>query len=102
MSLLEVESNYVYTPGTTQTEVIASMPGQPSASRGGEGKIAITATYYAGLLTLGLAVAVIGPSLPRLAAHTGSTLSRISYLFTAYSLGYLLGSLISGRLFDRT
>lgn len=60
-----------------------------------------TSTYYAGLLTLGLAVAVIGPSLPRLAANTGSTLSSISYLFTAHSLGYLLGSLLSGRLFDR-
>jgi FHS family Na+ dependent glucose MFS transporter 1 len=74
---------------------------QEASGKGGEGKLGKTATYYAGLLTLGLVVAVIGPSLPRLAGSTGSTLSRISYLFTAHSLGYLLGSLLSGRLFDR-
>jgi fucose permease len=36
-----------------------------------------------------------------LAAHTGSTWREISYLFTARSLGYLIGSLLSGRLYDR-
>ncbi|MGC8782540.1 MAG: MFS transporter, partial [Anaerolineae bacterium] len=43
----------------------------------------------------------MGPTLPGLAQHTGSKLSEISFLFTARALGYLLGSLISGRLYDR-
>ena len=44
---------------------------------------------------------MLGPTLPELASHTHSQLSEISFLFTARSLGYLLGSLQAGRLFDR-
>ncbi|MFW6139595.1 MAG: MFS transporter, partial [Spirochaetota bacterium] len=68
---------------------------------GANRKIAKTATYYAGLLCLGLVVSVLGPSLPGLARNTGTSLSEISFLFTSVSLGYLLGSLLGGRLFDR-
>ncbi len=57
--------------------------------------------YYAAFVALGLFGASMGPTLPGLAQHTGSRLSEISFLFTARSLGYLLGSLIGGRLYDR-
>ncbi len=57
--------------------------------------------YYSAFIALGLFGASMGPTLPGLAQHTGSRLSEISFLFTARSLGYLLGSLISGRLYDR-
>ncbi len=43
----------------------------------------------------------MGPSLPTLASHTSSTLDRIGLLFVADSLGYLIGSLGGGRLYDR-
>jgi FHS family Na+ dependent glucose MFS transporter 1 len=36
-----------------------------------------------------------------LAEHTQTQLSQVSLLFTATSLGYLLGSFLSGRLYDR-
>ncbi|PKO22604.1 MAG: hypothetical protein CVU38_08610, partial [Chloroflexi bacterium HGW-Chloroflexi-1] len=62
---------------------------------------AATLAYYATFLVLGLAGAVLGPTLPGLAEHTGSRISEISFLFATRSLGYLLGSLQSGRLFDR-
>jgi len=52
-------------------------------------------------VVFGMGVAALGPALPRLAEHTGSTLSRISVVFTAAAAGYLLGSLAAGRLFDR-
>ncbi len=41
------------------------------------------------------------PTLPGLAEQTRSTLSQVSILFTARAFGYLLGSLLGGRLFDR-
>jgi FHS family Na+ dependent glucose MFS transporter 1 len=59
------------------------------------------AAYYAAFVALGLFGASMGPTLPYLAQHTGSRLSEISFLFTARALGYLLGSLVSGRLYDR-
>ncbi|HEX8990762.1 MAG TPA: MFS transporter [Anaerolineales bacterium] len=63
--------------------------------------LALTAAYYASLAVLGLASAAVGPSLPTLASHTSSALDRIGLLFVADSLGYLLGSLGGGRLYDR-
>jgi len=59
------------------------------------------AAYYIGFVALGLAAAVMGPTLLGLARHTGSTIGQVSFLFTARALGYLIGSLISGRLYDR-
>ncbi|HSB73016.1 MAG TPA: MFS transporter [Candidatus Methylomirabilis sp.] len=60
-----------------------------------------TIGYYAAFVGLGMASASLGPTLPGLAEHTGSRLSEISSLFVARSLGYLVGSLLGGRLYDR-
>lgn len=65
------------------------------------GKVSKTIAYYAAFVALGLVVASLGPTLPGLAEHTRTRLSEISFLFTARSLGYLLGSLLGGRLYDR-
>ena len=48
-----------------------------------------------------MASAALGPSLPGLAEHTRSRMAEISILFVARSSGYLGGSLLGGRLFDR-
>jgi FHS family Na+ dependent glucose MFS transporter 1 len=66
-----------------------------------DGKIAKTTAYYAAFTALGLAAASLGPTLPGLAEHTHSHLNEISFLFTARSSGYLLGSLSGGRWYDR-
>jgi FHS family Na+ dependent glucose MFS transporter 1 len=60
-----------------------------------------TAAYYAAFIILGLTGAVIGPTLQRLADHTHTQLNEISFLFPASAFGYLLGSLLAGRLYDR-
>ncbi len=60
-----------------------------------------TAVYYAAFIAIGLASAVLGPTLPNLAANTGTVLSEIGFLFTARSLGFMLGSLLGARLYDR-
>lgn len=64
-------------------------------------RMKITILYYAGFVVLGLTAASLGPTLTDLAANTRSTLGQISILFTARSLGYMLGSILAGRLYDR-
>lgn len=46
-------------------------------------------------------MSAVGPVLPSLAEQTNSSLGSISFLFTARSFGYMIGSLVAGRLFDR-
>jgi FHS family Na+ dependent glucose MFS transporter 1 len=60
-----------------------------------------SAGYYLAFVTLGLVGASLGPTLPGLAAQTAASFAAISYLFTARSFGYLAGSFIGGRLYDR-
>lgn len=61
----------------------------------------LTAAYYLSFISLGLIVAIQGPSLPALAEHTGSRLDQISLIFVVGSFGYFLGSLFGGRAYDR-
>lgn len=60
-----------------------------------------TFSYYAAFIGLGFTAAMFGPTLAGLASNTGSTLSAISAIFVANSLGRMAGSLIAGRLLDR-
>jgi MFS transporter, FHS family, Na+ dependent glucose transporter 1 len=79
-----------------QSELTASEPINNTS-----GKLSKTMAYYLAFIGLGMVGAALGPTLPGLAEKTGSTLGQISYLFTSRSLGYLLGSVIGGRLYDR-
>jgi MFS transporter, FHS family, Na+ dependent glucose transporter 1 len=72
-----------------------------SQSARASSKIRSTLAYYYAFIILGLITGVFGPTLAALARHTQSTLSEISILFAARSFGYLIGSFLSGRLFDR-
>ena len=64
-------------------------------------KYIVTAAYYLAFILLGLTVAADGPALLKLAEHTSSTLDQISLIFIFGSLGYLVGSYIGGRVYDR-
>jgi FHS family Na+ dependent glucose MFS transporter 1 len=63
-------------------------------------RLTSTLAYYGAFTGLGMVAAILGPTLPGLAQQTHASLSAISSLFTARSLGYLLGSLKIGRWFD--
>ena len=76
-------------------------PSTESAPPASAKKIPTTIGYYVAFVALGMTSASLGPTLPGLAEHTQTHLSEISYLFTARSLGYLLGSFQGGRLYDR-
>ncbi len=60
-----------------------------------------TAAYYLAFILLGLGSGAEGPTLLKLAEHTSSTLDKISLIFFFGSLGYLLGSYLGGRIYDR-
>lgn len=64
-------------------------------------KKVLTAAYYVSFIMLGLLTAAEGPALPGLAENTSSTLDQISLIFVFGSFGYLLGSLLGGRAYDR-
>ena len=66
-----------------------------------DGKLLKTSAYYAALIMLGTVTASSGTALPSLAAQTHSELDTISIIFTTGALGYLLGSLLGGWLYDR-
>jgi FHS family Na+ dependent glucose MFS transporter 1 len=66
-----------------------------------DGQSAPTIGYFGAFVSLGMASAALGPTLPALAENTQTQLSEVSYLFTAHALGYLLGSFQGGRLYDR-
>jgi MFS transporter, FHS family, Na+ dependent glucose transporter 1 len=57
--------------------------------------------YFLLFICLGLDMAVVGPTLPALAAQTGSTLGAIGLIFFLSAGGGALGTLLGGGLFDR-
>lgn len=57
--------------------------------------------YYSILVAVGLMVGILGPLLGDLARQTQSTLQGISLILAMRPLGYLGGTLLSGRLLDR-
>lgn len=59
------------------------------------------AGYLAMFVALGLSASLLGPALGDLRERTGSSTSAISVLFVCSSLGYLAGSLLAGRGYDR-
>ncbi|CAN5474563.1 hypothetical protein BH10CHL1_BH10CHL1_21680 [soil metagenome] len=60
-----------------------------------------TVGYYVAFVALGMSAMSLGPTLAGLADHTHTKLAAISFLFTARAIGYLCGSVISGRVYDR-
>lgn len=61
----------------------------------------VTAAYYAAFIAMGISMSSLGPTLPGLAENTRASLSAISILFTARSLGSLAGSVWGGQIYDR-
>ncbi len=60
-----------------------------------------TVGYYIAFIALGMSAMSLGPTLAGLADHTHTKLAAISFLFTARAVGYLCGSVVSGRVYDR-
>ena len=63
--------------------------------------VARTFNYYFLFICLGLATGISGPTLPALAEQTSVRVGQMGYMFMLGSIGYTLGTLIGGRVFDR-
>lgn len=61
----------------------------------------LTFGYYFLFIVLGLDIALTGPNLPALAAQTDVRLGQIGFIFLFGSLGYIIGTVTGGRVFDR-
>ena len=61
----------------------------------------LLALACAGFLALGMITAALGPALPELADHTGSSLGEIGAVFSALFLGALFAQGLNGLGFDR-
>lgn len=59
-----------------------------------------TAVLYLVFFTVGLSVAIPGPTLLDLQLLTNSTLSQITYILSSRSAGYAIGSIVGGILID--
>ena len=57
--------------------------------------------YFTVMFGLGAVMVSLGPVLPHLAAQTGTDLGTIGLIFSLRSIGFLLGSLAGGRIYDR-
>jgi FHS family Na+ dependent glucose MFS transporter 1 len=57
--------------------------------------------YYFLFICLGLDTAVLGPTLPALASQTSSRLGQMGLVFLVGAIGYTVGTMIGGRVFDR-
>lgn len=77
---------------TLPTKLVTDKGTQPAAQ---------TAAYFAAFIGLGLSTGSLGPTLPALATQTRVSLGVVSYLFTARSLGYILGATQGAKAFDR-
>ena len=60
-----------------------------------------TSGYYFLFMCLGLDSAILGPTLPALASQTASRLGQMGLVFLVGAIGFTLGTLIGGRVFDR-
>ena len=57
--------------------------------------------YYSAFVALGLMMMALGATLTELAQRTNSGFDEISYSFVARSLGFIAGSILCGRIYDR-
>jgi FHS family Na+ dependent glucose MFS transporter 1 len=57
--------------------------------------------YLASFLMVGISLTFLGPALSELRDRSGSGIGGIGVLFAAQSIGYVIGSLAAGRLYDR-
>ena len=86
---------------TITTDVQTAPMAQPPSSFSKSQRTQATIAYYLAFVGLGLVSSALGPTIELLAQQTQSSLSQISYLFTVQSLGFMLGAVFVGQLYDR-
>lgn len=60
-----------------------------------------TVTYFLMFIGIGMIGGIIGPALPFLAEKSDSSMSQIAILFAVKAMGNIIGSVVSGQMYDR-
>ena len=71
------------------------------SERSGRSHLGPAAAYLSGFVFLGLASTFSGPALSTLRDRVGTDDAGIGLIFVGSSIGYVIGSLLAGRLVDR-
>ncbi len=58
-------------------------------------------SYLVSFLVLGLSVSILGPALSELRDRSGTDLGGVGVLFVGQACGYIVGSFVAGRLYDK-
>ena len=58
------------------------------------------AGYLLSFFVVGMSLSVLGPALSELRDRAGTDLGGIGVLFVGQACGYIVGSLLAGRMFD--
>ncbi len=61
----------------------------------------LSLNYYLLFIYLGLSMGAAGPTIPSLAGQVGVSIGTMGLLFVIGSIGYTVGTSLSGRVFDR-
>ncbi|XP_077995956.1 sodium-dependent glucose transporter 1A-like [Glandiceps talaboti] len=64
-------------------------------------RLLMTMLLYLAFFGLGLRIGVIGPSLPDFQLNTDENVDRITLIFTTAGVGYAIGSILGGILFEK-
>lgn len=76
------------------------LPDQTASMHGHRQRIWKTICLVAAFFGLGLCIAILGPTLLDLQQRTNTNIKQISTVFTVRSVGYLVGSIVGGVLFN--
>ncbi|XP_071957030.1 sodium-dependent glucose transporter 1-like [Antedon mediterranea] len=64
-------------------------------------RILKTVILFSSFISLGLAVAILGPTIPNLILQVGTGYSQLSFIFLTRGFGYMVGAVVAGFLIER-
>ncbi len=99
-------SAYTKAPSHSETETVSPITtkhimSKPSLHFDNKTSKQQTFLYFYAYLTLGAVISSLGPTLHYLSGNTHVGFDLIGLTFSARSFGYLIGSFVLGRLYDR-
>ena len=91
-----------YNQGKMSKKALTMMQISQKLTTLGQNKgLLLSLNYYLLFIYLGLGMGAAGPTIPSLAGQVGVSIGTMGLLFVIGSIGYTIGTSLSGRVFDR-
>ena len=94
-------NNVRITSKTNKQNATMEVSNEPENTKGNLKQYCETLCIYVGVLMVGCAAGILGPTLVHVTILYGTDTTAMSSVFIFLNIGYFLGSLSSGLLFDR-